>query len=183
MTTNSFIEFDESIFKHLRNLSSLKLQVYDITQVPSNVFIPMWGLQNLMITNSGREKKEAKTLNFTLNSCINLKLFQLSEVRWPIYVLNLLSHNRRLRKIAISGNKIESFSENVFKGSSEVEEILLSNNSIKNLPGKIFSTQSDLINLDLSHNLIEALDDETFEENWDLEFLNLAYNKLKTTSR
>lgn len=183
LTTNSYVEFDENVFKPLRNLSSLKLQVYDIISVPYNVFKPLWGLKTLLITSSGRVKNETKTLNFTLNSCINLKLFQLSEVRWPIHVLNLLSHNRRLKKVEITGNKIESLSEDVFKGSSEVEEIILSNNSIKILPAKMFSTQSDLVRLDLSHNQIEGLDDQTFEKNFDLESINLSCNRINTTSR
>lgn len=183
MITNSFVIFKEKAFKSLHNVKIVKLQVYDIIALPYNVFKPLRKLDTLTITNSGRTKDEAKTLNFTMNSCINLEHFTLSGVRWSIHVLNLLTYNRRLTTVKITDNRIKTFSENFLNGSSEVEEIILTLNHIKSLPAKIFSSQTSLIKLDLNHNEISSLDEGIFQENIDLETLNLSHNKLSSISR
>lgn len=183
MITNSFVTFKEKAFKSLHNIKMLKLQVYDIIDLPYNVFKPLQKLETLIITNSGRMKAEAKTLNFTMNSCINLEHFTLSGVRWSVHVLNLLSYNRRLTTVKVTDNQIKTLSQNIFNGSSEIEEIVLSYNHIKLLPAKIFSTQLNLIKLDLNHNELVSLDEEIFEKNIDLETLNLSHNRLTSVSR
>lgn len=180
---NDYITFTENVFESLRNLNTLKLLVHDIIVLPHNVFKPLWKLETLWIVSSGRMKEETKTLNFTLNWCINLKHFHLSEVRWPIKVNNLLSFNRPLESVSIVNNRIEVLSEKVFNGSSEILEISLVNNNLQSLPKKVFSTQVDLEKINLSQNQLESLDDELFSNNTELEVINLSHNKLKSTSR
>lgn len=183
MITNSFVMFKENAFKSLHNVQMVNLQVYDIIALPYNVFKPLWKLETLIITNSGRMKAETKTLNFTMNSCINLEHFTLSGIRWSVHVLNLLTYNRRLTTVKINENRIKSLSENFLNGSSEVEKLFLSHNHIQYLPAKVFSTQISLIELDLNHNEIVSLDEGIFQKNVDLEILNLSHNKLSTISR
>lgn len=181
--TSDYIRFEENVFKHFSNLTTLKLQVHDIITLPYRVFKSLWKLETLEILNSGGLKNETKTLNFTLNSCINLKTFRMSGVRWPIHVLNLLSYNRRLTTVRIVGNRIKSLDENIFFKSSELEEISLGNNNIQELPAAIFSSQKNLIKLDLNGNQLALLDDDIFTTNSDLESLDLSNNRLNFTTR
>lgn len=183
ITTSDSIRFEKNVFKHLLHLKTLKLLVYDIVILPFNIFKPLEKLENLEVANSGRMKNETRTLNFTLNSCINLKHFHLSGVRWPIHVLNLLTYNRPLTTVKIVSNSIKSLSENVFLGSSELEEIYLGKNNIQSLPAAIFSSQYNLVKLDLNSNQISMLDDDIFSKNTDLESLDLSNNTLNFTNR
>ena len=178
------IKFDKNVFTNFLNLKTLKLSMHDIIILPFDVFKPLWKLETLdFSSSSGRMKNETKTLNFTLNSCINLKHFRLSRVRWPIHVRELLTYNRPLKTVKINGNEIKSLNQNVFLGSTEIEEISLEGNSIQSMPEAIFVSQSDLIKLDLSYNLISTLHDNIFLNNSDLESINLSNNKLNFTSR
>lgn len=181
--SNNFITFTENAFESMRNLKTLKLLVHDIITLPYNVFRPLWKLETLWISSSGRMKDETKTLNFTLNWCINLKHFRLSEARWPIKLYNLLSFNRPLESVSIVNNRIDALSEKIFNGSTEILKISLFNNNLKSLPKKLFTTQKDLEKIDLSRNQLETLDDNLFTNNTELEIVNLSHNKLKSASR
>lgn len=177
------INYDENVFKAFKNLKSLKLLGNDITTLPYNVFKPLGKLEELSIVNSGRMKNETKTLNITLWECTNLQRFHMSGVRWPIHISNLLTTNGFLKKIEIVGNKLESISKNIFKGSTEIKEISLARNEIRNLSARIFATQSDVVEIDLSQNQLESLNDGIFAENYDLKVIDLSQNRLKFTSR
>lgn len=177
------VKFKTNLFNHFQYLKTLKLHINDIIILPHDLFVPLKELETLLIRNSGEMKTETKTLNITLNSCINLVKFNLSGVKWPLQINNLLHHNRRLENVEICNNKIISLSEKVFEGASEVEQILLVNNSIQNLPVKIFATQTELTTLDISQNKIEIIEGTIFAENKDLKSINLSYNQLITISR
>lgn len=183
LTAGEFTKFDSSVFRHFPELKSLKLMVYDVITLPYNVFKLLWKLETLELVNRGRMKNDTKSLNFTLNACINLKHFQLIGVRWPIHVSNLLTHNRFLQTVRIADNRVKSLSEKTFWGSSELKEIHLANNEIQSLPADIFTSQSELIKLALQQNQITMLDDNIFLNNTDLKSLDLSHNKLNFTSR
>ncbi|CRK98857.1 CLUMA_CG012345, isoform A [Clunio marinus] len=178
LVTGDQMKFNRNVFKPLHNVETIKLFVHDIITLPYDLFKPLEVLQTLVIINSGRMKNETKTLNFTLKSCINLKHFHLSRVRWPIRINSLLTYNRPLETVEIINNQVEVLSEDVFNGSNEIINISLMNNSIKELPKKIFVSQHDLERIDLSFNQISRLDDDIFLKNGNLEFINLSHNKL-----
>lgn len=181
--TTKYINFNSDVFDPIVELLSMKLNVYDITVLPRDVFSPLQNLEALVIINSGKMKAETKTLNFTLKRCINLKNFHLSGIMSPIRIKNLFANNLRLERVNIINNNIAWLSEDMFNGSKEIVEVSLANNCIRHLPGNIFMYQMELEKVNLSHNDILKLDDAIFSNNVALKSIILSHNKLSSTNR
>lgn len=181
--TTKNLSFNSDVFKPMVKLLSMKLNVYDFTVLPSDVFLPLQNLETLVIRNSGKMKTETRTLNFTLKWCINLQNFHLSGIKTPIRIKNLFNNNLRLERVDIINNNIAWLSEDIFNGSKEIVEVSLAFNDIRHLPGKIFMHQMELEKVDLSHNDIVNLDDNIFSNNVALKSIILSHNKLSSTNR
>lgn len=184
--TLKHINFDSGAFRPLQKLFSMKLMIYDFAALPYNLFSPLEELEELELNISNRSnlvKAETRALNFTLKTCVNLRIFRLKGIKTPITIGKLLNNNCRLEKVEIIKNKIVLISENVFEGSKNIEEISLAKNGIKRLPARIFEMQTELEKLDLSHNELTELDDSIFRNNTAIETIILSHNKLSSTSR
>lgn len=183
LVTNDYVGFGEDVLRGMKNLTTVRMDVHDITTVPTELFRNLKTLETLEIENSGDKQTGSRRLNLTLGSCVNLVNFRLSGVGWRISMKRTLPFNHRLKNVEIINNHIEFLDETVFKGSSGIEKLNLTHNMITTLPASIFATQSDLVALDLSFNLLETLSDDLFSENWDLESIDLSNNKLKAVNR
>lgn len=183
LVTNDYVGFSGDVLKRMKNLTTVHMDVDDITSVPSEMFKNLKTLETLEIANSGDGQTGLRRLNLTLGSCVNMVNFHLSGVGWRISMNRTLPFNHRLRNVEIINNHIELLAENVFAGSTGIEKLNLTHNMITKLPASIFATQSDLMVLDLSFNLLEILHDDLFSENWDLESIDLSNNKLKVVNR
>lgn len=177
------VSFAENSFVNFKNLRNLRMHVDDVTSLPRKLFKTLEKLETLQIENSGRAQHDTRALNFSFTTCINMQKFHISGVVWPLRISKILAHMHRLKSVAIINNRIESLSENAFKGSTEIETLNLTNNMITSLPARVFASQTDLVQLDLSHNELDSLEDDLFDENKDLEIIDLSHNKFSSISR
>lgn len=183
LVTNDYVGFGSDVLRRMKNLTTLRMDVHDITALPSQLFRNLRSLESLEIENSGEMQASSRQLNMSLGTCVNLVSFRLHGVGWRVSMNRTLPFNHRLKNVEIINNHIELLAENVFEGSSGIEKLNLTHNMITTLPASIFASQSDLMALDLSFNLLATLPDELFSENPDLESINLSNNKLQAINR
>lgn len=184
--TGKDTQFNENVFTPLqKKLKSMTFHVFNLTELPRNIF-NLTRLSSLSIVNYGNLRPEkleaAKTLNFTLEHCMNLEFFHLSGFMLPLNI-NKLVNDDSFEEVEIVDNKNISLTHETFKHSKQIVTLKLSNNSLKHIPKYTFRTQEDLERLDLSFNQLEELHEDMFESNHYLEEINLANNLLKYVSR
>ncbi|CAG2118893.1 unnamed protein product, partial [Medioppia subpectinata] len=91
---------------------------------------------------------------------------------------------KKLHRIDLSNNQLQTIPGRTFRESEELKELHLRNNSLTVLPAGLFSGLSKLLILDVSHNLIgsEWIFPETFADLIRVVVLDLGHNRLRAVN-
>ncbi|KAI2808861.1 hypothetical protein BLOT_000002, partial [Blomia tropicalis] len=165
--------FESGIFQELVELRDLRLQHNLLRHIRKGVFYSLPNLQELDLQMNQIEVIES------LESLANLQHINLQGNRLATFSGNVLSSfPSSLRYMQLSHNRLETLTNDTFRGQTDLEVVWLNHNRLKRLTANTFN---DLINLEklyLDNNEIVTIEDNTFSSLRNLVYLNLERNQL-----
>ncbi|CAF0827206.1 unnamed protein product [Brachionus calyciflorus] len=147
---DKLIYLQENNFKHLENLTCLRIHYCKIEFIETNAFSGLKSLRELDLYGN-KIKKFGKG---AFNDLENLKYLNLSK------------------------NCIEILKDNTFNGLKSLHKLVLDENRIRNFGKEAFNDLENLKYLNLDRNCIEILKDNTLSLLSNLEYLLLTDNPL-----
>lgn len=183
LSTSKHDQIFNSIFDNNKLLKSLELNVYNLSKLPSNLFMSLTNLKSLIITDKakGRNQKE-ESITFSFKGCKSLEKVVISDVMYKVR-LNLM-FDRVIEIIELKNNlEIIEINSDAFKYARQVRVVNLSNNSIKILNSTIFEWQREIEILDLSRNKMKIIKSTLFMNNKKLKEINLSFNEIHFIER
>ncbi|PSN40932.1 hypothetical protein C0J52_16261 [Blattella germanica] len=189
-TTRRVLDFSRNWFtvvhkNAFRNLSSFtELQIgfaFSPLILPTNIFEGLDGLRRISVNPSGWSKLTSE--NTTMRGLFNLRDFQMEQYYLPKISKLFIADSSLLKRLRITGGKVEQLELGCFQGLQSLVELDLSGNKITHLNNFVFKDLVSLRILILSQNYLTTIQENAFKGLGRLLFLRLTPNKLKSLAR
>lgn len=182
------LELHPESFRGLAELRHLDLADNNIWSIPTDLFCPLFSLQNLNLTRN--KLQDVGALGFSDwgngptdpgRACnVGLEVLDLSHndiIRLPD---NGLSGLRSLNVLHLEDNAISSLADRAFVGLSELKSLNLSSNCLVAMPPELFQSSRELRQLYLHNNSLSVLAPGLLEGLDQLQVLDLSKNDLSS---
>lgn len=87
---------------------------------------------------------------------------------------------KNLKKLDISGTKVESLPMVYYSGERKLRSLVASNNRLKEIDGHFIAYFPNLIEVDFAWNKISYINDQTFAGNSFIQHLNFSHNRISS---
>jgi len=193
-------KFPEFVLMGKVNLTSLKIENYQLTSLESSCFQKSPNLERLDLSRNALQQISKDSFSGLTNlSYLNLNENALQSLgdnlfrQLPSLVELYISRNKlvsigdqdfsglnNIAKIVLQANQISSINRLAFHNLSTVEDINLQENHLTSVDKGLFTNLPNLANLNLQQNDIRILDPEAMQGTRNLVMLKLADNMIPT---
>lgn len=178
------LEITPSAFsRDVQNLERLDLSENNMHVFPDGALCSLRNLEYLNMT--GNRMRDISHFQFSTahrhptEKCgDNLVVLDLSRNFIDTIPPNLLSGLRRLQKLYLQGNGLNSVADRALESLVSLTTIRFSDNQLTSLPPELFSDTKDLKEIYLNNNTITVLAPGLFSDLVQLLVLDLSYNEL-----
>lgn len=178
------LEITPSAFsRDVQNLERLDLSENNMLVFPEGALCSLRNLEYLNMT--GNRMRDVSHFQFSTahrhptEKCgDNLLVLDLSRNFIDTLPPNLLTSLRRLQKLYLQENGLNSVADRALEGLSSLTTIRFSDNQLTSLPPELFSDSKDLKEIYLNNNTITVLAPGLFSDLTQLLVLDLSYNEL-----
>ncbi|XP_046978216.1 toll-like receptor Tollo [Vanessa cardui] len=169
--------------RDVQNLERLDLSENNMLTFPEGALCSLRNLEYLNMT--GNRMRDVSHFQFSTahrhptEKCgDNLLILDLSRNLIDTIPPGLLSGLRRLQKLYLQGNGLNSVADRALEGLISLTTIRFSDNQLTSLPPELFSDTKELKEIYLNNNTITVLAPGLFSDLFQLLVLDLSYNEL-----
>ncbi|CAH2084648.1 unnamed protein product [Euphydryas editha] len=177
------LEITPTAFATVQNLERLDLSENNMLAFPEGALCSLRNLEYLNMT--GNRMRDVSHFQFSTahrhptEKCgDNILILDLSRNLIDTIPPGLLSGLRRLQKLYLQGNGLNSVADRALEGLISLTTIRFSDNQLTSLPPELFSDTKELKEIYLNNNTITVLAPGLFSDLLQLLVLDLSYNEL-----
>ncbi|XP_045449583.1 toll-like receptor Tollo [Melitaea cinxia] len=177
------LEITPTAFTTVQNLERLDLSENNMLAFPEGALCSLRNLEYLNMT--GNRMRDISHFQFSTahrhptEKCgDNLLILDLSRNLIDTIPPGLLSGLRRLQKLYLQGNGLNSVADRALEGLISLTTMRFSDNQLTSLPPELFSDTKELKEIYLNNNTITVLAPGLFSDLLQLLVLDLSYNEL-----
>lgn len=177
------LEITPTAFTTVQNLERLDLSENNMLAFPEGALCSLRNLEYLNMT--GNRMRDISHFQFSTahrhptEKCgDNILILDLSRNLIDTIPPGLLSGLRRLQKLYLQGNGLNSVADRALEGLISLTTMRFSDNQLTSLPPELFSDTKELKEIYLNNNTITVLAPGLFSDLLQLLVLDLSYNEL-----
>lgn len=177
------LEITPTAFTTVQNLERLDLSENNMLAFPEGALCSLRNLEYLNMT--GNRMRDISHFQFSTahrhptEKCgDNIIILDLSRNLIDTIPPGLLSGLRRLQKLYLQGNGLNSVADRALEGLISLTTMRFSDNQLTSLPPELFSDTKELKEIYLNNNTITVLAPGLFSDLLQLLVLDLSYNEL-----